>query len=202
MAVAIFKSWFIDFEPFGGTMPTDWKEKALSDICRIVYGKGLPTNNLTKNGYPVFGGNGQIGFYKDFIYDEPQVIISCRGAASGKVMHSLKQSFITNNSLICEIKKGEELNRFYLERILKFIDMTRFTTGSAQPQITIENISSVPVLVPSEKVMYDFGKILEDIDAKMTFNDECSNNLAQVRDSLLPRLMSGKILMLNTTQDN
>ncbi len=62
---------------------------ALFDIADIKYGKGLAKNELVEDGYPVFGGNGQIGFYSKYLYEEPQILISCRGAASGKVLVSL-----------------------------------------------------------------------------------------------------------------
>ncbi len=74
--------------------------KKITDIAVIKYGKGLPTNKFQESGYPVFGGNGIIGYYKDYIYEYPQILIACRGAASGKVIISHPFSFITNNSLI------------------------------------------------------------------------------------------------------
>jgi type I restriction enzyme S subunit len=193
IASVLFKSWFVDFEPFGGVMPKEWKKKPLGDIIKIVYGKGLPSDLLQPTGYPVFGGNGQIGFYEKYLYEEPHVIISCRGAASGKVLHSLKQSYVTNNSLVCEIQDMSIINRFYLEISLKLIDMTRFATGSAQPQITVENIVNVPLLIPDKNIMTKYNEIAKTIDDKISYNDEQSHTLSQIRDTLLPRLMSGKI---------
>ena len=65
----------------------------LSEICKIVYGKGLPTKNLKPQGFPVFGANGIIGYYDSFLYEEEQVLISCRGAYSGKINISPKQCY-------------------------------------------------------------------------------------------------------------
>ena len=116
-AQALFKSWFVDFEPFRdqpfvetelGIIPQSFSVKKLIDICTIKYGKGISKNDLLKDGYPVFGGNGIIGFYEKYLYELPQILVSCRGAASGKIIESYPKSFVTSNSLILELH-----NRFY-----------------------------------------------------------------------------------------
>ena len=86
----------------------------LGEICGIVYGKGLPTKNLKTKGFPVFGANGIIGYYDSFLYEEEQVLISCRGAYSGKINISPKQCFITNNSLVITPKEENKVNKKYL----------------------------------------------------------------------------------------
>jgi len=99
MAETLFRKWFIE------DAKDDWEEVKLNQIVNIKYGKNLPTSKLLDTGYPVFGGNGLIGFYNEYLYENPQVLISCRGAASGKVVITLPFSYITNNSLILEVKK-------------------------------------------------------------------------------------------------
>ena len=70
MAQAIFKSWFVDFEPFGGILPTTWREITFLDVAKLNYGKNLPTKNLLSKGYRVFGGNGPIGYFTEFLYQK------------------------------------------------------------------------------------------------------------------------------------
>ena len=76
-AQALFKSWFVDFEPFKngefveselGMIPKGWEVLELENVCTIKYGKGLGKNDLTQEGFPVFGGNGIIGYYKNYLY--------------------------------------------------------------------------------------------------------------------------------------
>ena len=55
------------------------KEVKLGDLANIKYGKGLPTSKLEMNGFPVYGGNGIIGYYHEYMYDTSMVLISCRG---------------------------------------------------------------------------------------------------------------------------
>lgn len=190
-AQALFKSWFVDFEPFGGTMPEDWREGTLGDICTIKYGKGLSKNLLTDEGYPVFGGNGVIGYYTKFLYEQPQILVSCRGAASGKIMESDPQSFVTSNSLVLEMERRDFYH--YLKYLLLANPLYNYATGSAQPQITIDNIKDVKVLLPSIDVVNSISEKFAVMDELVRSLKRESQRLAALRDTLLPKLMKGEI---------
>lgn len=209
MTQAIFKQWFIDFDfpneegklykSSGGEMveseigmiPVSFKEVKLTDVVEIKYGKNLPKNKLEESGYPVFGGNGIIGYYKEYMYEQKQVLVSCRGAASGKVLASDKMSYITNNSLILEIIKDVTFE--YLKQYCKNYSFYSYATGSAQPQITINNISNVRLYIPSDDIMNKFSNILKSLDNQVDKNRKENEKLAKLRDILLPKLMSGEI---------
>ncbi|CBY80848.1 hypothetical protein AO053_04270 [Haemophilus influenzae biotype aegyptius] len=176
----------------GGEVPKGWEYQYLKDICNIVYGKNLPTTKLIKEGYPVFGGNGVIGYYDKFLYETPQTLVSCRGAASGKVLYSLPYSFVTNNSLVIEHEKSG-LSYFYIYEVLKLQNLTELTSGSAQPQMTIANMAAVQILVPSEKINEVCKKYLGTLYNQIYQNNIENETLAQTRDLLLPRLLNGEI---------
>jgi type I restriction enzyme S subunit len=120
-------------------LPEGWTATSLAEACYSQYGKNLPTAKLTKEGYPVFGANGQIGFYSTYHYEEPRVLITCRGATCGTINRSLAKSFVTNNSIIIEPISPKLLDRRFLEYQLRSIDKASVITGSAQPQITLKN---------------------------------------------------------------
>ncbi len=169
----------------------DFDNKLLSEIALIKYGKGLPTNKLTKTGYKVFGGNGIIGYYTDYLYKDPQILISCRGAASGTILVSHPYSYVTNNSLIIELK-----DRRYFEFLKQYFTLNQlhsYATGSAQPQITIDNLKTVEVPYPDYKIISNMSECFASISNKI-YKNICENEkLAQLRDTLLPKLMSGEI---------
>lgn len=89
---------------FSGWVPQGWIAAPLTTVANIVYGKNLPKTKILNEGYPVYGGNGVIGSYSHYLYKKPQVLISCRGAASGKVHWTKPFCFVTNNSLVIEEK--------------------------------------------------------------------------------------------------
>ena len=199
-AQALFKSWFVDFEPFKdgefveselGMIPKGWRVEKLENICTIKYGKGLGKNDLTQKGFPVFGGNGIIGFYTQYLYELPQILVSCRGAASGKIIESLPQSFVTSNSLVLEQKDRFYYN--YLKFLLLSSPLYDYATGSAQPQITIDNIKGVKILLPLQEAIQKMNPTLENIANIQRTNEQESRCLAELRDTLLPKLMSGEL---------
>jgi very-short-patch-repair endonuclease/restriction endonuclease S subunit len=173
-----------------GEIPEGWRVGRLGEEINIVYGKNLPTKNLQENGYPVFGGNGQIGFFSKFLYNDQQVLISCRGDASGKVNISLPDSFVTNNSLVLEIPKNSDLNFSFLKFFSLNTDFKVYVSGSAQPQITIETIRHCPILFPSKKMIVMFEEIIKPFTEKILVNNSEIQTLSTLRDTLLPKLMS------------
>ena len=163
----------------------------LFDVATVKYGKGLATNNLLKEGYPVFGGNGQIGFYSRYLYKDPQILISCRGAASGNILVSLPNSFITSNSLIVELD-----DRRYFEWLKQYFfghSLQGYATGSAQPQITVESLKLLEVPYPEYSLIENLSKKLQYISNSVLANKSESTSLAELRDTLLPKLMSGEV---------
>ena len=199
-AQALFKSWFVDFEPFRdgefveselGMIPKGWRVESLGSICNIKYGKGLGKDCLVKDGYPVFGGNGVIGYYTNYLYDLPQILVSCRGAASGKIIESYPKSFVTSNSLVLEL--NDRANYYYLKCFLLQNPLYDYATGSAQPQITIDNIKYVPILIPSSEVVIKISHILEEFYNQQWSLIQENDRLATLRDTLLPKLMSGEL---------
>ena len=208
---ALFKRWFVDFEfsnddgkPYksgGGEMvdselrkiPEGWEVGEIGSVVNIVYGKGLLTNKLKDNGYPVFGGNGIIGFFDKYLYEEPQVIVGCRGAGSGNIKQTLPKSYVTNNSLVLEIPCDSKIDRFYLGQHLSLTGVDEYITGSAQPQITVDSLKKYLLLIPSTSILKIFNGQMKIIDLIVSNNEREIESLSQIRDSLLPRLMSGKL---------
>lgn len=133
----------------------NYENDYIGNIISIKYGKNLPTNLLQDTGYVVFGGNGPIGYYSKYMYDTSKVLVSCRGAASGNVIFSYPYSFITNNSLILE--DNDNIMFPYLRGLSKELHFEKYTTGSAQPQITIENITNIIIPIPPKNDQLQFS---------------------------------------------
>ena len=163
----------------------------LADVATVRYGKGLSKKDLTEEGYPVFGGNGQIGFYTSYLFEDPQILISCRGAASGNIMTSLPKSYVTSNSLIIEL----EDRRYYewLKQHFLANQLHGFVTGSAQPQITVDNLKFLTVPFPEYSDIVDTDTQLRHLSDYSYFLNKENTMLETLRDILLPKLMSGEL---------
>ena len=187
MAETLFRQWFVE------EAKDEWEDAKLGEVVTITYGKNLPIKKLLKSGYPVFGGNGQIGFYNKYLYVEPQVLVSCRGEASGKVNISLPRSFITNNSLILVRDKRKEITFEYLKYHSLNYDFTLHISGSAQPQITIDNLYDAAFLIPPVDLINKFTEVVRGCEEKRANNLKQIHTLEKLRDTLLPKLMSGEV---------
>lgn len=200
-AQRLYKEWFVDlrFPGYEGTeivdgVPEGWKKHHIDDVFHIKYGKTLPTSKITKEGkYPVYGANGVIGFYLEKNVDDYVVLITSRGNGSGDVLRTHdKESFVTNNSFI--VKPYDHSIRLpFIHQLMKNTDFKNICTGSAQPQLTNNSISTLLVLLPSCELISQFCDIesswYEKIEMLLTQN----RLLSQARDRLLPKLMNGEI---------
>jgi len=187
MAQEIFKEWFVRNEKL------KVKNEKLGTICDIVYGKDLSTRNLKKKGFPVYGGNGIIGYCDKYLYEEPQIIIGCRGAYSGNIFKTEPKSFITHNALVLKLKPEKNISINYLFYALQKSNVKSSITGSAQPQITIAELNKVEIPLADDKLVEKFEdvvSVLENYKFKIIKENQ---TLSALRDLLLPKLMSGEI---------
>ncbi|OHX37486.1 hypothetical protein BJL95_05540 [Methylomonas sp. LWB] len=149
-------------------IPAGWILARVGSLFNVVYGKGLSNSELTDDGFDVFGANGIIGKYKEYLYQEPQLLISCRGAYSGKPNISPKLCFITSNSLVLE-NSWKNLSLKFIYYALTIADKEKIVTGSAQPQVTTTNLDPFPILIPP---LAEQHRIVAKVDELMALCDQ------------------------------
>lgn len=177
-------------------MREDWIEVELGKVFNITYGKGLSTKDLLKEGYPVYGANGVIGYYSVYKYEERQVLISCRGAASGKINISPEKCFITNNSLIVE-SNSDFISKEYLYFILSGANRSKIVTGSAQPQVTINNANPLLIkLAPlpiQRAIVSKIEAFFSDLDNGIANFKKAQEQLIIYRQAVLKKAFEGEL---------
>lgn len=123
----------------------------LTKICTPKQWKTIPTNKLLCNGYPVYGANGIIGYYNEYNHEKSVVTITCRGATCGAINMTVPQSYVTGNAMCLDNLQSNVLIE-YLYYCLLHYDFDNVISGSAQPQITRQNLEKVEIeLYPIEK---------------------------------------------------
>jgi len=178
-------------------LPKGWVWVRLGEIVKIVYGKDLSVKQFKKSGYPVFGANGVIGFYDKYLYEEEQVLISCRGAYSGKINLSPPKSFITHNSLILKINENFRLLKKFLFYILQSVDKSKLVTGTAQPQVTINNAINIelplPPLAEQHRIVAKVEEIFTKLDAGVDALKKAKEQIKRYRQAVLKYAFEGKL---------
>ena len=127
-----------------------WNTATLADSCEMYQPKTISKSELLADGaYPVYGANGVIGRYNQFNHEEPQLLITCRGATCGAVNISQPFSWITGNAMVVR-PKMESLEVRFLEYVFRGgIDVASAITGTAQPQITRASLSPLVFSYPT-----------------------------------------------------
>jgi type I restriction enzyme S subunit len=197
IAQTIFKQWFVDFE-FPGYekaklidgLPEGWRKGTLEEIIIIESGKRPGEKSETRTQdfpVPLIGASSVMGFVKDYLYNEPILIIG-RVGTHGVVQRVSHPSSPSDNTLVIRSKHFE-----FIYQILKLIDYESLNIGTTQPLITQTAIKKYDFIIPSGEVLDKFEAYISALFNKVTSNDQETESLSQIRDSLLPRLMSGKI---------
>ena len=189
-------------------LPQGWKWVTLNDIANIKYGKNLAIKSLLENGkHPVFGANGIIGYYNVYHYETEQVLISCRGAYSGTINYSPPKCFITNNSLVLDIINRDTYKK-YLYYSLQSIDKTKLVTGTAQPQVTVQNASHLLVPLPplpeQHRIVEKIEELFSELDDGVASLKKALEQLKTYRQAVLKWAFEGKLTekWRNTHQDS
>lgn len=164
-------------------VPRNWCWVYAPSMFNIEYGKGLPTKKLCEDGYPVFGANGQIGFYNEYMFEDEKALMSCRGAYSGTMNLSLPKSFITNNSLIIETKLADISVKFVFY-LYSALNKAKLISGSAQPQVTVQAFNNYPVPVPP---LAEQQRIVDRIESLFAKLDEARQKAQDALDSFETR---------------
>lgn len=164
-------------------VPENWCWVYAPAIFMIEYGKGLSTKDLTDFGYPVFGANGQIGFYSSYMFERPQALMSCRGAYSGSMNISLEKSFVTSNSLVISSKKNV-IEPKYICCLLDSLEKDTLVSGSAQPQVTVQAFANYPIpLIP----LSEQQRIVDRIESLFAKLDDAKEKAQVALDSFETR---------------
>ena len=210
-AQAIFKSWFVDFEPFGGVMPADWSLCTLGEfanICNRTFDPKKHTDILLEhysipafdsNGLPVVELSNSIESNK-FIVDRECCLISKLNPSKKRVWkpYCLSNFSVCSTEFIVYKAKCSE-NTNFLYSVIDSDNFSKFmcshvtgTTGSrqrTQPTTTLNFIFALP----SEDVLCKFDKIFGALYERSKYTMIENQRLAAIRDALLPKLMSGEI---------
>jgi type I restriction enzyme S subunit len=189
-AQALYKSWFVDFEPFGGKMPEDWRVGTLGEIITITSGKH-PKNRVsikTKDvNIPIVGAADIIGYTNEMLYSIPILIIG-RVGTHGIVQRFSTKCWPSDNTLVIQTKYYE-----MCYQLLKQIDYKKLNRGSTQPLITQTDIKGVEVIIPPIEILEEYEKRVSILFHSINNYDIENSSLSALRDTLLPKLMSGEI---------
>lgn len=219
IAQALFKSWFIDFDPVRakaegrepegmdaatatlfpaefeesalGLIPKGWTVERLSDLLELAYGKALKSTDRRDGQVPVYGSGGITGFHDEPLVPHGSVIVGRKGTV-GSLYWEDRPFFPIDTTFYVKPKTVPMTFCFYA---LQRLGLESMNTDAAVPGLNRENAYRLEVTRSNAAVMRAFDDFISSLRQAMRCNGDRAALLESVRDSLLPRLISGKLLL-------
>ena len=244
MAQAIFKSWFVDFDPVKariaaieqgedpqqaamraisgktdaeldqmprrhhdqlaataalfpdameeselGEIPKGWDVKRIGDMIELAYGKALKSTDRQEGSVPVYGSGGITGYHNEALVPHGAIIVGRKGTV-GSLYWEDEPFFPIDTTFYVKPKAVPMTYCFY---VMKTLGLDKMNTDAAVPGLNRENVYRLELVNPSTSVLNAFDRLVSRIREAMRANETSSQSLAELRDTLLPKLLSGDI---------
>lgn len=244
MAQAIFKSWFVDFDPVKakiaaieqgedplraamraisgktdaeldqmprehydelaataelfpdvmeeselGDVPKGWEVKRVGDLIELAYGKALKSTDRKNGSVPVYGSGGVTGYHDEALVPHGAIIVGRKGTV-GSLYWENKPFFPIDTTFYVKPKAVPMTYCFYA---MQMLGLDKMNTDAAVPGLNRENVYRLELVKPSASVLDSFDRLLGRIRSAMRSNETASQCLAELRDVLLPKLLSGEL---------
>lgn len=199
-AQAMYKSRFIDFEPFDSTMPKGWHIGTVAEIIELHDSQRIPLSSRERAEldkiYPYYGATSVMDYVDRYLFDGIYLLLGEDGTVVDDkgypILQYVEGKFWVNNH--AHILTGK--NGFNVELLDLFFSLTNvkaIVTGAVQPKISQANLNKVPAVIPSAEELKQLDDCVQPIFAEIRNLQNENSRLADLRDGLLPRLMSGDL---------
>ena len=155
----------------------EWKEYKIGDVfAYLKSGKGIHANEISSKGeYPVFGGNGLRGYTNRNNFEGACAIIGRQGAFCGNVRYFKGKAYMTEHAIIAVANENNSTR--FMAYLLGIMNLGRFSGQSAQPGLSVTELTKQSIIVPSLSVQKMIASILSSLDDKIELNRRINDNL-------------------------
>jgi type I restriction enzyme S subunit len=216
IAQALFKSWFVDFDPVRakmegrlpvgmdeataalfpdsfeeselGLVPRGWRVARLDEFMELSYGKALKATDRNAGNVPVYGSGGVTGWHNDSLVNGHSVIIGRKGTV-GSLYWEDKPFFPIDTTYY--VRTSSPMTYCYY--LLQTLGLTGMDTDAAVPGLNRSNVYRLLASFPNTAVLGAFDNVTNTIRASIFRHNEQAQTLTILRDTLLPRLISGQL---------
>ena len=194
---AIFRSWFVDYDPFDGVCPSNWETGCVEDIAEFFDSMRKPLSSLERTDmeriYPYYGAVSIVDYVDDYIFDGEYLLVSEDGIyvvdenGHPLIQHISGKFWANNHAHILKGKSGFNEDSLYL--FLANTNMAPIVTGAAQPKINQANLKSFPITIPDSETMLKFNNIIQPFFDQRLTNEYEIKKLEALQSLLLTRLV-------------
>lgn len=219
MAQALFKSWFVDFDPVRakatgrqpadmdsetaalfpdsfegsefGNIPAGWTLAKAGDVAEFAYGKALKDGVRRPGPVPVYGSNGRVGYHDEALVRGPGIVIGRKGNPG--VVTWVPSDFFPIDTTFYVVPRGPIRSMSYLLRALARLGLAALGADSAVPGLNRNMAYMSKMLIPPRALTDALETTVTPLSSKVSEGERESRSLAAIRDALLPTLLSGEI---------
>jgi len=216
IAQALFKSWFVDFDPVRaqmegrvpegmdeataaffpdgfeeselGLVPRGWKPERLDDLIELAYGKALKASDRRPGDVPVYGSGGITGWHDMALVNTQSIVIGRKGTV-GSLYWESRPFFPIDTAFYVKSK----LPLTYCYYLLQTLGLKDMNTDAAVPGLNRENVYRLLVPKSPLTLLSAFANIVAPLRESIDHNARQAQTLATLRDNLLPRLIFGQL---------
>lgn len=217
IAQALFKSWFIDFDPVRakaegrepegmdaataalfpaefedsalGFIPKGWSATSLGQLLELAYGKALKATDRRNGSVPVYGSGGITGFHDAPLVQHGSIVVGRKGTV-GSLYWEDRPFYPIDTTFYVRPRSAPLTYCFY---VLQRLGLETMNTDAAVPGLNRENAYRLTLPHPTKDVLAEFDGVATPLRAAIRCNSERMNLLSALRDALLPRLISGTL---------
>lgn len=201
-AKTLYKDCFFDFSPFSneGNLPDNWHIGTVGDIIQLHDSKRVPLSGSEREKmekiYPYYGATSLMDYVDNYLFDGIYLLLG----EDGTVVDSLGfpilqyvygQFWVNNHAHIITGKEGFSVEELYL--FFSLTNIKSIVTGAVQQKVSQQNLKKVPAVIPSKEALSAFDDLIQPIFAQIRNLRDENAHLADLRDTILPRLMSGEL---------
>ncbi|NOU20895.1 MAG: restriction endonuclease subunit S [Methyloglobulus sp.] len=185
MAETLFRQWFVV------EAQEDWDEGTLDDLVEFNYGKTLRDHERSGHGFPVYGSSGIVGYHHEYLVKAPGIITGRKGTL-GVINYSFKNFFPIDTTFYIT-SKTESDGLFFEYFLLKTLNLAEMNSDSAVPGLNRNLAHGMQLTIPPMQLIKDFNQRIKPFFNKLSINQSHIYTLETLRDTLLPKLMSGEV---------
>lgn len=186
--------------PFNGKIPNDWHLGTVSEIINLHDSKRIPLSNRERANldkiYPYYGATSVMDYVDKYIFDGIYLLLGEDGTVVDSkgfpILQYVEGKFwVNNHAHILTGRNGFSVELLYL--LFSLTNVQSIVTGAVQPKISQANLNKISIVIPSESELKGFDAIIQPIFSQIRILRNENNKLVSLRDTLLPKLMSGEL---------
>lgn len=201
-AKTLYKDWFFDFSPFSteGNLPDGWRMGTVGDIIQLHDSKRVPLSGAEREKmekiYPYYGATSLMDYVDNYLFDGIYLLLGEDGTVVDNLgfpilQYVYGQFWVNNHAHIITGKDGFSVEELYL--FFSLTNIKSIVTGAVQQKVSQQNLKKVPAIIPSKEALSAFDDLIQPIFAQIRNLRDENTRLADLRDTLLPRLIFGEV---------